>query len=73
MTVFARLTALLDEARVAYAVTRHAPVRTSEEAAKVRGTPLQSPVSCFGSMRRLPPKGTALPCPPSMRAWPKLA
>mgnify|MGYP001028053074 FL=1 len=42
MTVFARLTALLDEARVAYAVTHHAPVRTSEEAAKVRGTPLSS-------------------------------
>ena len=42
MTVFARLTALLDDARVPYAVTRHAPVRTSEEAAKVRGTPLSS-------------------------------
>ena len=42
MTVFARLTALLDESRVAYAVTHHAPVRTSEEAAKVRGSPLAS-------------------------------
>ncbi len=42
MTVFARLTALLDDARVPYAVTRHAPVRTSEEAAKVRGTRLSS-------------------------------
>jgi Ala-tRNA(Pro) deacylase len=42
MTVFDRLTALLDEACVAYAVTRHAPVLTSEEAAKVRGTPLSS-------------------------------
>jgi Ala-tRNA(Pro) deacylase len=42
MTVFAGLTALLDEARVAYVVTHHAPVRTSEEAARVRGTPLAS-------------------------------
>lgn len=42
MTVFDRLTALLDEARVPYTVTRHAPVRTSEEAAAVRGTPLAS-------------------------------
>ncbi len=42
MTVFVRLTARLDEARVPYAVTHHAPVRTSEEAAKVRGTPLSS-------------------------------
>jgi prolyl-tRNA editing enzyme YbaK/EbsC (Cys-tRNA(Pro) deacylase) len=41
-TVFDRLTALLDAARVPYAVTHHAPVRTSEEAAKVRGTPLAS-------------------------------
>ena len=41
-TVFDRLTALLDAARVPYAVTRHAPVRTSEEAAQVRGTPLSS-------------------------------
>jgi prolyl-tRNA editing enzyme YbaK/EbsC (Cys-tRNA(Pro) deacylase) len=42
MSVFDRLTALLDEARVPYAVTRHAPVRTSEEAAQIRGTPLPS-------------------------------
>jgi Ala-tRNA(Pro) deacylase len=42
MTVFARLTALLDEGHTPYAVTHHAPVRTSEEAAKVRGTPLSS-------------------------------
>ena len=42
MSVFDRLTALLDEARVTYVVTRHAPVRTSEEAAQVRGTPLSS-------------------------------
>jgi len=41
-TVFDRLTALLDAARVPYAVTRHAPVRTSEEAAQVRGTALAS-------------------------------
>jgi Ala-tRNA(Pro) deacylase len=41
-TVFDRLATLLDEDRVPYAVTRHAPVRTSEEAARVRGTPLSS-------------------------------
>jgi Ala-tRNA(Pro) deacylase len=41
-SVFGRLTALLDAAGVAYSVTRHAPVRTSEEAAQVRGTPLSS-------------------------------
>jgi prolyl-tRNA editing enzyme YbaK/EbsC (Cys-tRNA(Pro) deacylase) len=41
-TVFDRLTALLDAAHVPYAVTRHAPVRTSEEAAQVRGTALSS-------------------------------
>jgi Ala-tRNA(Pro) deacylase len=42
MTVFDRLTTLLDERQVAYAVLRHAPVYTSEEAARVRGTPLAS-------------------------------
>jgi len=41
-SVFGRLTALLDAAGVPYAVTRHAPVRTSEDAARVRGTPLSS-------------------------------
>jgi Ala-tRNA(Pro) deacylase len=41
-TVFDRLTALLDRHHVDYAVLRHAPVRTSEEAAAVRGTPLAS-------------------------------
>lgn len=41
-TVFDRLTALLEASRVPFAVTRHAPVRTSEEAAAVRGTTLAS-------------------------------
>jgi Ala-tRNA(Pro) deacylase len=41
-TVFDRLCALLDEAGVNYAVSHHAPVRTSEEAARVRDTPLAS-------------------------------
>jgi Ala-tRNA(Pro) deacylase len=41
-TVFERLCARLDQAGVAYEVSRHAPVRTSEEAAAVRGTPLSS-------------------------------
>jgi len=42
VTVFDRLVALLDARPVAYEVTRHAPVRTSEEAARVRGSPLAS-------------------------------
>lgn len=42
MSVFDRLTALLDGAHVPYAVTHHAPVRTSEEAAQIRGTSLAS-------------------------------
>jgi Ala-tRNA(Pro) deacylase len=42
MTVFDRLTALLDSHRIAYDVSRHAPVFTSEEAARVRGAPLAS-------------------------------
>ena len=41
-SVFARLCDLLDEAKVAYAVTRHAAVFTSEEAAAVRGATLAS-------------------------------
>ena len=42
MTVFDRIVALLDSKGVAYDVSRHAPVFTSEEAAKVRGAPLAS-------------------------------
>jgi len=42
VTVFDRLLALLDRHGVAYEVMRHAPVFTSEEAARVRGTPLAS-------------------------------
>jgi Ala-tRNA(Pro) deacylase len=42
MTVFERVSALLDGRGVAYQVLRHAPVYTSEEAAAVRGTPLSS-------------------------------
>lgn len=41
-TVFERLTAFLDEHHATYGVIRHEPVFTSEEAARVRGTPLQS-------------------------------
>jgi Ala-tRNA(Pro) deacylase len=40
--VFDRLIALLDGKGVAYDVLRHEPVHTSEEAARVRGTPLAS-------------------------------
>lgn len=40
--VFDRLIALLDGEGVAYDVLRHEPVYTSEEAARVRGTPLAS-------------------------------
>ena len=42
MTVFDRIIALLDSKGVAYGVSRHAPVFTSEEAARVRGAPLSS-------------------------------
>ena len=42
MTVLDKLRALLDARGVQYDVTQHAPVFTSEEAARVRGTPLAS-------------------------------
>jgi Ala-tRNA(Pro) deacylase len=42
MTVFERICDLLDRHRAQYAVSRHEPVFTSEEAAKVRGAPLSS-------------------------------
>jgi Ala-tRNA(Pro) deacylase len=41
-TVFERLQLLLDQRGVVCDVLRHAPVFTSEEAARVRGTPLGS-------------------------------
>jgi Ala-tRNA(Pro) deacylase len=41
-TVLERLIALLEEKRIAYELLRHAPVFTSEEAARVRGTTLAS-------------------------------
>lgn len=42
MTVFDRLSGLLDSRGAAYGVLRHAPVFTSQEAADIRGTPLAS-------------------------------
>ena len=42
MTIFDRITELLDSKGVTYGVSRHAPVFTSEEAARVRGAPLAS-------------------------------
>jgi Ala-tRNA(Pro) deacylase len=42
MSVVERLTEMLDERGVAFQVRRHAPVYTSEEAARVRGTSLAS-------------------------------
>ena len=41
-TVFARVENLLTQHGIAFQVLRHGPVYTSEEAAKVRGTPLAS-------------------------------
>lgn len=41
-TVFERVEALLKQHEVAFRVLRHEPVYTSEEAARVRGTPLAS-------------------------------
>jgi Ala-tRNA(Pro) deacylase len=40
--VTARVEQWLQEAGVAFEIFEHAPVRTSEEAARVRGTPLQA-------------------------------
>jgi Ala-tRNA(Pro) deacylase len=42
MSVFARVTQLLDSHGAQYEVLRHAPVYTSDEAAQVRGTSLAS-------------------------------
>jgi Ala-tRNA(Pro) deacylase len=42
MTVFQRVTALLDQHAASYDVLQHTPVFTSEEAAQVRGTSLSS-------------------------------
>jgi Ala-tRNA(Pro) deacylase len=41
-TVFDRLESLLTQHGVTFSVSRHEPVYTSEEAARVRGTPLAS-------------------------------
>jgi hypothetical protein len=41
-TVFERVESLLQQHQIAYRVLRHEPVHTSEEAARVRGTPLSS-------------------------------
>ena len=41
-SVFDRLVELLDQHHVTFSVLRHDPVFTSEEAARVRGTPLAS-------------------------------
>ena len=41
-TVFDRVESLLKEHGIAFQVLRHEPVYTSEEAARVRGTPLAS-------------------------------
>jgi len=40
-SVFEKIIALLEESRVNYQLTEHEPVFTSEEAAKVRGVPLE--------------------------------
>ena len=42
LTIFDRIVARLDAEAVSYDVLRHAPVYTSEEAARVRGTTLSS-------------------------------
>lgn len=41
-SVFERVETLLNQQGIAFQVLRHAPVCTSEEAARVRGTPLSS-------------------------------
>jgi Ala-tRNA(Pro) deacylase len=42
LSVFERVEALLKQHGIDFQVLRHEPVYTSEEAAKIRGTPLQS-------------------------------
>jgi Ala-tRNA(Pro) deacylase len=42
MTVFEQIINLLESKHVAYKLTEHAPVRTSEEAARIRGVPLKT-------------------------------
>ena len=42
MTVFEKIINLLESKHVAYKLTEHAPVRTSEEAARIRGAPLKT-------------------------------
>ncbi len=41
-SIFERVASLLNEHRITFQVLRHEPVYTSEEAARVRGTPLAS-------------------------------
>jgi Cys-tRNA(Pro) deacylase len=42
MTVFEKIVELLDQNHIEYKLTEHEPVRTSEEAARVRGTDIHS-------------------------------
>ena len=42
MTVFEKIINLLESKHVAYKLTEHVPVRTSEEAARIRGVPLKT-------------------------------
>src|SRR5437868_9918252 len=42
MTVFEKILALLEENNVPYKLTEHEPVRTSEEAARIRGAVLKT-------------------------------
>lgn len=55
----------LKELQAAYRVSVHAPVRTSEEAARVRGVPLESGVKALvckaGSRKGEPAEGEAVP------------
>jgi Ala-tRNA(Pro) deacylase len=42
MSVFEKILALLDKHDIPYKLTEHEPVRTSEEAARIRGAPLKT-------------------------------
>ncbi len=42
MTVFEKIITLLESKHTAYKLTEHEPVRTSEEAARIRGVPLKT-------------------------------
>ena len=50
-SVFERVESLLKQHGISFTVLRHEPVYTSEEAARVRGTPLAAMIASMGIAR----------------------